>query len=106
MPLSSGKSRSASSMYPVAVRISDFNRVVLPVPLRPIRAMRSPREMLAVKLSTTVRPSYDFLLSRSYLARTRTGRETGDEFVELGDLLFALLILRLDARANLRLGQH
>ena len=47
-----------------------------------------------------------FLLARRHLARTRAGGKPRDEFVELSDLLFALRVLRFDARADLRLRQH
>src|ERR1035437_4219714 len=48
----------------------------------------------------------DFLLAGSDLAGAGAGRKAGDEFVELGDFLFALLILGFDARADLGLGEH
>ena len=39
-----------------------------------------------------------------HLTGASTGGESRDEFVELGDFLFALRILRFDLRADLRLG--
>ena len=50
--------------------------------------------------------SLHFLFARRYLARSRARRKARDKFVQLGDLFFALRVLRLDARADLRLGQH
>ena len=47
----------------------------------------------------------DFLLARHHLARARASREARDEVLELRDFLLALLVVRLDARADLRLGQ-
>src|ERR1035441_389275 len=47
-----------------------------------------------------------FLLARGDLAGARAGRKPGGECVELRDFLFALLVLRFDARADLRLGEH
>ena len=44
-------------MKPVALRTSDFSSVVLPAPLRPISAIFSPRETLAVKPSITCNSS-------------------------------------------------
>ena len=41
-----------------------------------------------------------------HLAGARAGREARDEVVQLRDLLLALRVLGLDARADLRLGQH
>ena len=48
----------------------------------------------------------DFLLARVHLRAARAGGEAGDEVVELGDLLFALLVLALDAGADAGLLQH
>ena len=47
-----------------------------------------------------------FLLARSGLRGTRAGRKARDEFVQLRDLLFALGVLLLDARADGRFRQH
>ena len=44
-------------MKPVALRISDFSSVVLPVPLRPISAIFSPRVTLAENGADTFTPS-------------------------------------------------
>ncbi len=44
-------------MKPVALRISDFSSVVFPAPLRPISAIFSPRDTLAVNPFTTFCPS-------------------------------------------------
>src|SRR5712664_3521541 len=49
---------------------------------------------------------FDLLLSRGYLARASAGRKSRDELIELRDFLIALGVLRFDARADLRLGQH
>ncbi len=48
----------------------------------------------------------DFLAPRLHLAGPRAGGEARDEFVQLGNLLFALGVLRLDLRTHLRLGHH
>ena len=48
----------------------------------------------------------DFLAARLHLARTRAGGEALDEVVQLRDLLLALLVLRFEARSDLRLGHH
>ena len=48
----------------------------------------------------------DFLLARGDLAGAGSGGEARDELIELGDLLFALLVLRFEAGANLRLRHH
>ena len=60
-----------------------------------------------------VRPSqfrylqaFHFFAARLHLARTCAGGEAGDEFVQLGNLFFALRILRFDLRADLSFGQH
>ncbi len=45
-----------------------------------------------------------FLPARRHLAGARAGVEPGDEVVELRDLLLPLLVVRLHARPNLRLG--
>ncbi len=42
----------------------------------------------------------DLLLARVHLRGARTGGEAGDEVVQLGDLLLALLVLALDAGAD------
>ena len=47
-----------------------------------------------------------FFASGLHLARPCAGGESGDKFVQLGNLLFALSILPLDLRTNLRLGDH
>ncbi len=47
-----------------------------------------------------------FLFARGHLAGSRTGRKPRDKFIQLRDLLFALLILRFQSRPHLRLGQH
>src|ERR1700692_1619841 len=47
-----------------------------------------------------------FLAPRLGLAGTGSGGETGDELVQLVNLLFALSILRFDPRPNLRLRAH
>ncbi len=48
----------------------------------------------------------NFLLTRGGLSRTRTGREAGDELVELGDFLLAFGRVGFDAGADLGFGQH
>ena len=48
----------------------------------------------------------DFLLTRVDLRRTCAGGEAGDEVVELSDLLFALLVLALNAAADFGLLQE
>src|SRR5258707_1253170 len=50
--------------------------------------------------------AFDFLFARHHLARARAGREARDEILQLLDLLLALLVLRFDARADLRFGEH
>ena len=47
----------------------------------------------------------DFFLARVHLRGAGAGGEAGDEVVELGDLLFALLVLALDAGADAGLLQ-
>ena len=47
-----------------------------------------------------------FFAPRLHLAGAGSGGESRDEFVELRNLLFALRVLRLNLRANLRLGHH
>ncbi len=47
-----------------------------------------------------------FLAAAGDLAGPRAGGEAGDELVELGDLLFALRVLRLERGAHLGLGHH
>ena len=49
---------------------------------------------------------FDFFLARRHLRGPGTGRKARDEFVQLGDLLFALGILRFDPGADLGLGEH
>ena len=55
-PPSTGNSRSASSMYPGAVFIRHLSKVVLPVPLRPIKAIFSLRSTAAEKFGQTFTP--------------------------------------------------
>src|SRR6202030_3393569 len=50
--------------------------------------------------------SLDFLASRLHLAGAGSGGKPCNELVQLIDLLFALSILRLDLRSNLRLRDH
>jgi hypothetical protein len=47
-----------------------------------------------------------FLAPRLHLAGASAGGEARDELVELRNLLFALRVLRLDLRTNLRLGHY
>ena len=47
----------------------------------------------------------DFFLAGHHLRGARAGREARDEFIELGDFLFAHGVFGFDARADLRLGQ-
>ena len=48
----------------------------------------------------------DFLAAAGDLRGAGSGGEAGDEVVELGDLLFALRVLRFERGADLRLGHH
>src|SRR6185503_7220200 len=43
---------------------------------------------------------FDFLLARRDLTGAGAGAKSGNEIVELGDLLLALLVARLDLRAD------
>jgi hypothetical protein len=63
------------------------------------------RAMLERASSVVCRRSTSFL-RRSDLARAGSGGEAGDEFVELGDFLFALGVFGFEAGADLRLRQH
>ena len=47
-----------------------------------------------------------FFLPRRSLRRASAGGKSRDEFIQLRDFLFALRVLRFDARANRRLGHH
>ena len=48
----------------------------------------------------------DFLAAAGDLRGARAGGEAGDEVVELGDLLFALRVLRFEGGADLGFGHH
>jgi hypothetical protein len=56
LPESMGNSRSVSDKI-AGVADKRFQQVVLPAPLRPVRAIFSPRVMLALKIWMTFRSS-------------------------------------------------
>ena len=58
------------------------------------------------RASSVVGEALDFLLAGVHLRAARAGGEAGDEVVELGDLLLALLVLALDAGADAGLLHH
>src|SRR6185437_16803424 len=48
----------------------------------------------------------DFLFPGHHLRRTGARRKTGDEFVQLGDFLFALIVAGFNARPDLGFREH